>query len=298
MSEAALQILLLLAYLAIGLISVTFPIYAISVTYLRQEKSETEKERKKRIEVLKSKIASLTAKLGRAHADSEQIAQLKEQIERYETEKADIEMKVNYLTAKGAVLHPVTILFVALLLVISGIHFYYEEARGYQQGFGLVVGIGVISAAICIGAIGRLYSTICAIESAALRPARSVDFIVMVKDDKENTLEKLKLKKETILSISAVSKEDSVENFQMFARFPSEFEILGKETDRTEDPTVSRFHNMTVLSLKEGFLPKRIETDITIMIIAKKVGVFPIGVTICGKEITDYEETFNMKVVI
>ena len=62
MGEAALQILLILAYLAIGLISVTYPIFALCVGYLRQEKSETEKERKKRIETLKAKILRLTDK--------------------------------------------------------------------------------------------------------------------------------------------------------------------------------------------------------------------------------------------
>jgi hypothetical protein len=58
MTEAVLQILLLLAYLAIGLISVTFPIYAICVTYLKQERWESEKERKQRNEELKVRFTS------------------------------------------------------------------------------------------------------------------------------------------------------------------------------------------------------------------------------------------------
>jgi hypothetical protein len=63
MSDAFLQILLILSYLAIGLLSVTFPIYAISVNYLPQEKWESEKERKKRIEELRAKITQLTTQL-------------------------------------------------------------------------------------------------------------------------------------------------------------------------------------------------------------------------------------------
>jgi hypothetical protein len=41
-SEAAFQILLILAFLAIGLLSVTFPVYAIAVTYLPREKQQIE----------------------------------------------------------------------------------------------------------------------------------------------------------------------------------------------------------------------------------------------------------------
>ena len=47
MTEALLQILLILSFLAIGLIAVTFPLYAIAVNFLPQEKLESEKESKK-----------------------------------------------------------------------------------------------------------------------------------------------------------------------------------------------------------------------------------------------------------
>jgi hypothetical protein len=53
MGDSILQLLLLLGYLSIGLIAITFAVYAISVNYLRQEKSESKKEQKKRLEELK-----------------------------------------------------------------------------------------------------------------------------------------------------------------------------------------------------------------------------------------------------
>ena len=82
MNDTILQILLILAYLAIGLIAVTFPIYAISVNYLPQEKQESEKERKKRIEKIKNRIANLTKNLSEETKYTERVAQIKEQIEK------------------------------------------------------------------------------------------------------------------------------------------------------------------------------------------------------------------------
>jgi cell division protein FtsL len=60
LNDAVLQVLLVLAFLAIGLISVTFPVYAISVNFLPKQKWEDEKERKKRMDDLQAKIEELT----------------------------------------------------------------------------------------------------------------------------------------------------------------------------------------------------------------------------------------------
>jgi len=62
MSESALQILLILSYLAIGLLSVTFPIYAICVSYLKAEKHEAAQENKNQLSSVNERIASLTLK--------------------------------------------------------------------------------------------------------------------------------------------------------------------------------------------------------------------------------------------
>jgi len=76
MSDAILQVLLLLAYLAIGLISVTFPIYAICVTYLRRELWESFKEQKKGVENLKENISRLMEELSGERKDSERFKEI------------------------------------------------------------------------------------------------------------------------------------------------------------------------------------------------------------------------------
>lgn len=86
MSDALLQFLLLLTYLMIGLISVSFPIFAIAIVYLPKEKWETEKERSRRIEGLKGKIAKLTTELEGRTEDTMVVDQLTKQLSRYEIE--------------------------------------------------------------------------------------------------------------------------------------------------------------------------------------------------------------------
>jgi hypothetical protein len=96
MTDAVLQVLLILVYLAIGLISVTFPIYAISVSFLPQQKWESEKERKKRMGDLTVKISELTAQL---KGDKKQVDQIREQLNKYEAEREGTELRYKYLTA-------------------------------------------------------------------------------------------------------------------------------------------------------------------------------------------------------
>ena len=126
MSDAVLQILLILAYLAIGLVAVTFPIYAICVTYLPQEKWETKKDRQKRIEKLKGHIAELVEELSGEPKDSERFKEIQTRIEQHNSEKESLE----YLTAKGAVRRPVIFLALALLTAVLGIGFLH---LGYME---------------------------------------------------------------------------------------------------------------------------------------------------------------------
>lgn len=98
MDEAILQIQNIIVYLSIGLISVTFPIYAICVTYQRQEKWETEKELKKREELIKNSINKLTQEL-KSESISSLRKQLQTRLENYEEDLANIKERYTYLTA-------------------------------------------------------------------------------------------------------------------------------------------------------------------------------------------------------
>jgi len=89
LTEAAFQFLLILAYLAIGLLSVTFPIYVLCVIYLKQEKWATGKERKNKLETAKQ--------------------------------------RPYFLTASAAVLIQVVLLLIALVSSLIGIFYFYEN---------------------------------------------------------------------------------------------------------------------------------------------------------------------------
>ena len=130
MSEAFLQFLLLLGYLIIGLISITFPIYAISVTYLQQELRESEKERKKRVEILKGRLAQLTEELSGEKADSERFKQMEKERKECKTELDKLDLRVGRLRAGGAVGFPVFALCVGLLLLVLAYIFSMKESSG------------------------------------------------------------------------------------------------------------------------------------------------------------------------
>ena len=292
MSEAYLQILLILAYLAIGLISITFPIYAICVTYLRQEKWESGKEREKRIANLRVKISELTAELNGEKHDSERITRLKEQIGRYESELKGTELGVHCLTAKGAVGKPVSYLALALLTIGVSIYFFnLEELRG-------AVAFGFISALLSAMAVSRLYKTIRAVEYAALRPARTIEFNVVYASGKNS--EEIKHGKETDLCFGAGTVEETLENFIIYAYLPPEIELMkikSKRAASTIQPPSCKHPNYTMLSIKEPFFPKHMYRGITVTVKPKKLGKYIIPVQISAKGIYEVEKELILNVV-
>ena len=97
--EETLQILLLLAYLAIGLMSITIPTYAISVSYLARETLRTIKDMEKRRRDLSEKLEELKKKLEQKPG----VKELKSEIRAYEEEEKQLKDRLECLSAKGAV---------------------------------------------------------------------------------------------------------------------------------------------------------------------------------------------------
>jgi len=286
MSDAVLQILLLLAYLAIGLIAVTFPIYAICVTFLPQEKWESEKERKKRIDKLRAKISELTSELEGEQRDSGRVAQLREQLGRYEIELKGTELRVDCLRAKGAVRLPVTYLALALLTAGLGIYSFELESLGGVIFFGFISTLGSAMA------IHRLYKTISAVEFAALRPAQTVEFNIKFEGNK--TKQQVKLGETSTLFVSVWSDEQDVENLTTYSSFPSQFEIpevLERELN------ITNFPDATWVVLEVAFLPKGGKAGFRVPITPKKVGEYPIPVSIKARGIYESKKELIVKVV-
>ena len=283
MSDVVLQILLLLAYLAIGLIAVTFPIYAICVTFLPQEKWESEKERKRRIERLQAKISELTARLRTEQSASEQI---KEEIAKCEAELKGTKLRVQCLTARGAVGLPVSYLALSLLMVGLGLYYFNSE---YLVG---VVAFGLVSVFFSAMAIYRLYKTISAVEYAALRPARTVEFNIEFESGK--TEQQVKLGEVSELMVLVWTDEQAVENLGVYADFPLQFEI---EERVTRELCITNYLNFTAVVLETAFLPKNAKAGFRIYVTPKKVGENLIPVTVNAKGIYAIEKELILRVV-
>lgn len=287
MSEVVLQVLLILAYLAIGLLAVTFPIYAISVTFLPREKWESERERKKRIEKLESKISELTAELKGGQHVGERVAQIKQEIERYEAELKGTELRVYCLTAKGAVALPVSFLALALFWAGIGLFFFNVE---FLAG---VIAFGIFSILCSALAVQRLYKTITAVEYAALRPAPSVDFELGFPPEYQS-YKQVKVGEKTELMIYARPEED-IEECTMFTNFPSEIEIVShpKETE----VIVTKHPTFTEISAPFGFCPKNTAVGLMSYVVARKIGKYAILVQIAGKGIHQYKKELTLEVI-
>jgi hypothetical protein len=285
LNGAVLQVLLILAFLAIGLISVTFPVYAISVNFLPKQKWEDEKERKKRMDNLEAKIKELTARLGSGDANTEAI---KEQLDKYKAEKEGTELRYNHLTAQGAVLEPVIALILALLFAVVGIYGFYKDLLGVT----IVLGFG--SSVFSLAAISRLYKTISAVEYGALRPERTVEFNVGfgLKKDKKISIQ---LGKITDALWFVETPESDVENLYILVKFPAELEV-GK-SNPSPGINVSKYEDYVIIRKTVEYLPKGRGTGFSFQVISKKKGKYTVNALVCAKGIYEYSQDLTIEVV-
>jgi len=292
MTEAFLQVLLIMAYLAIGLLSVTFPIYAISVNYLPQEKWESEKERKKRIENLRTKISELTAKLKGEEQDTKRVEELKEQIEKYESELAGTELRSKHLTAQSAVEIPVVTLILALLFAGCGIYHFYE---GNEQWVAI---FGILSAVFSLGAVHELYKTISAVEYTALRPARTVEFKIHYIEG--GVSKKITVGKETEIAIGIVTKDIALEHAEYYVFLPPKIElkkVLSIGTIAYLQAKSSGYPDYLIITKTSDFVHKDTEEFVVFIISAEEAGKYKIPVAVCAKGIYEYDAELIMNVV-
>ncbi len=291
MNDAVLQILLILAYLAIGLISVTFPIYAISVDYLRQEKWESGKERKKRLEEVKGQIAELARELSGESEDSERFHQINDQIGRYKSKKESLE----YLTARGAVMKPIILLALALLASAIGILFLYSEYAELESALLC----GALSGGFSAVAIYRLYRTISAVEVAALRPARTIEFRVDI-GERGKTTHEIKLKQEAELKIAAGTTEEDLENVEISVFVPPEIEFRDlsyKDEVATRQPRGTDFPNYMGVTRNIPYVHRGNFQVVAFRVIPKKVGTYEIPVQVFAKGVYEHQAWLTLRVV-
>jgi hypothetical protein len=274
MLEAALQILLILAYVAVGLIAVIFPIYALCVTYLKVEKSEIEKERKQRLKNIQWTIGERT-KILQGEQDLKRLKQTKAEIKKYEDEKKGLEVGLGSLTAKGAVRNPLVCLVIALSAASFGIVFADLDI------IAAVFFSGAVSLGFCIVAVNSLYVTISRIEHAALRTLRTVDFEICYKS--RNTTQEVKCGVAETISIG-IKPEEDVENFEMRMFVPPQIELKDVGRGRvTVQPEGFVFQGYSTIVFEMDLLPSTSFRAFSMRILAKQTGNFVIAVYASGK---------------
>jgi len=291
MTEAALQILLILAYLAIGLLSVTFPIYALCVTYLKQEKYASEKERKRSMKKAKDEIIKLTNEMSAEKKGTQRFLELRKKVRGWQLELDKLEQRPYFLTAKGAVLVPIISLLTALLFACIGIFYYYEGIE--QAVFSSVMFSLILSST----AIFALYRTICTVEHAALRGAMEVEVVSEFKETGTSTHE-VKVGKEADIIIGNRSPDMNLEMASFSVFFPPEIEV--KSTSGGEiasQPETGSFPNYTMVLYSVGFAPKNIMHPIECKILAKQVGEYKIPIKVNAKGIEESSSELTLKVV-
>jgi len=292
MSDAVLQILLILAYLAIGLITVTIPIFAICVTYLRQEKTEARKERKQQIDVVKKQIVQQTKELSGEKKDSDRFKEIEGRIKNHYAQLKGLELRVKFLTAKGAVRDPIISLIIALSLAIIGIAFLHA---GFEQ-YLFFIATCILGSAISSGiALYYLYETVSAVEYAALRPARIVQFKACFESFEPR--KKIKLGKGEDVSIGVGTKEEDVENLEIRVYLPPEIELKKSDGRAILQPDAFDFPYYTLVIFEKNLLYRNVWAGPELFVVAKKIGEYKVPVHVCAKGIYEYKTELVLDVV-
>jgi len=207
------QVFIILAYLAIALISVTVPTYAISVSYIGREAARTSEIIKKRREELKDKLAELTSK------ESPKTKELKGEIKRYEERIEEAKANLSFLSVKGAVGYPLLLFSLALTFSVLG------TCIPVSQNTEMFLLFGIIFVGLGLACLGR---TLISVERVALNPP-SPKF--EIEFESGTTVEKIGVGKRKEISLIFTNVgEDLAENVRLIMFFPPEFDVIEKKS--------------------------------------------------------------------
>ena len=267
MSENIFQILLLLSYLDIALISITITVYAISVSYLGRQTSRSISRRKRRVTELRETLAKLTSRI----KDEKEVNVIQNEIAYYKKQRKSLERNLLWLSVKGAVLAPTTFFSISLLLCVFGI---LEVLR--PEILLALSPIFVLIGSLCLG------KTLVATERASLevpQPTYDVFFRtseLMTMKCKANTPTEIRF---TIHNIG----DESAENMLVVGYIPKGIEVkdVGGRWKKPVLFSEEKRKFATVWSVEEPGL--NIDTYFTtanITIFAKQTGTYKILIII------------------
>jgi len=167
-------VLQFLAFLSIGLMSVTIPTYAISISYLSRESESTLRDLRRRREQLSEKLGDLGKRL---KEEPSMRTTIKAEIAKSETEEKQLTERLFSLSYNGAVVHPLAAYLLSLGFCV------YGTLYPPTDPWFLLLPIAPI-----VYALYRLQNTLQAVETGALRPEEELlpRFKIAFKDGRTN----------------------------------------------------------------------------------------------------------------
>jgi hypothetical protein len=289
LTEAVLQILLILAYLTIGLLSVTFPIYALCVTYLKQEKYSAERERKRSVKEAKDEIIKLTNEMSAETTSSKRFRELQEKTSHWKQELERLEQRPYLLSARGAVLVPTLSFFGSLALACLGIYAYYEGSE--LQVYVFAVGSLVFS---CF-AIAELYQTIRAVELATLKVVETE--LISVFQKTGTPTQEVKAGQASVI-IGCHPADMDLEKAAFYIYFPPEIEVKTHTGNGMAlQPEYARFPKYTMVRLDVEYATKHLFQPVKVEITANQVGEYKIPVILIAKGIEESISELTLEVI-
>jgi hypothetical protein len=281
-----LQILLLLAYLAIGLTSITVPTYAISVSYLARETLETLEDMRKRRKDLSEKLDELRKKLEKEPG----VEGIKEEINKFEEEEAELKDRLECLSVKGAVGYPLGGFLLGLICAACGIYILPGNASLLMLASIIFIVFGLY----------RLAKSLLAVEQAALRPEEKLLPTFRFSFTSGSSVETFKAKEQKEIEFLIINYgKDIAEDIDLMIFFPPEFKLLKKPAyDIVKQIPTARYPNYNAAEFEIKILHVEISQPGAVLVeMPEKTGSYKIPICIRARKIGKSDHQLTIKVI-
>ena len=284
--EEILQILLLLAYLAIGLMSITIPTYAISVSYLARETLRTIKDMEKRRRDLSEKLDELKKKLKQEPS----VTELKREIRAYEEEEKQLKDRLECLSAKGAVGYPFGSFASSLFFAALGVYIFPKYVEIFIIASALLIGYGLY----------RFAKSLLAIEQAALAPEERLLPTFRIAFESGATVERYKVgeQKDVVFIIHNYGKEIA-EDVVLMIFFPPDFKLEKKPGYSVvyQSPPI-RYPNYNAAIFREKLIHVEVVIPCRVSVkMPQKPDVYQIPVSIRARKVKRSDYQLSIEIV-
>jgi len=222
LSEAINELYLLVAYVAIGLLSITVPTFALGVAFVGREKSRISND----MEQIQGRRKTLQATVERALVSSDErlVRSALDTVEEYEEQARKLARRLitlESLSAKRCVGYP-SISFLGTIIAVAVFSYYTGDSQ---------LAAGLFVASLCL-ACGMFYlaRSLVAIEQVATRARESVLPLLRVSFERGIKAMQFKTREKREVMISVWNDEDvNAEDVSVALMFSAEFKVLPSE---------------------------------------------------------------------